>query len=195
VDKLRKYDDELIEKFNDYNIKMFLFHNTDMNGLLGILKDGKLLPASIVKHNNQNPYEFFSPYVYFNAIPNNKNNFSQMYPIGIVFDSSILLNKIFYTNITHSAGDVSTSKKYKFNDINNINIVLRTLYTRSYKIYKNISKKNKLTYGVISTFQEIFSKIKPNIKDAKYIIINSKDYKKIKDIVKNKYPNIIIINV
>ena len=174
---------------------MFLFHNTDLQGLLGMLKDGKLLPASIVKHNNQNPYGFFSPYVYFNAIPNNTNNFSQMYPIGIIFDTSILINKIFYTNINQSAGNIKTSKKYKCNNIKDINDDLRPLYARSYKIYKDISKTGNFKYGVISVYQEIFSKIKPNMKDAKYIIIRPQEYKKIKKIIKDKYPDIKIIFV
>ena len=165
---------------------MLLYHKTDKEYFEQILSDGKLKPSSKTKNKNENPYNFFSKYIFFNTIP--KTQLKNFVGIGICFDQSILLNKVFYTNENHSAGNLKSSKKYKISDNNKLTKVLYSLYRHSLNIVKAI----KMEIFVLSVFQEIFTKFEPSLKDAKYIILKNDEPKLISKI-KELYPHITII--
>ena len=165
---------------------MLLYHKTNEEYFEQILSDGKLKPSSKTKNKNENPYNFFSKYIFFNTIP--KTQLKNFVGIGICFDQSILLNKVFYTNENHSAGNLKSSKKYKISDNNELTKVLYSLYRHSLNIVKAI----KMEIFVLSVFQEIFTKFEPSLKDAKYIILR-KDEPKLISKIKDLYPHITII--
>ena len=172
---------------------MLLYHWTDFKNFKKILIDGKLKPSSKTKIRKQNPFKFFLPYVFFNAIPKKQLvNFTKPYGVGIVFKKDILLGKVFYTNKNHSAGNTKTSKKYKINDKKDLWNVLYSLYSHSLRIIKKIKFVTKNTTYGLAAFQEVFTRVEPSLNDAVYIIMNPADLKIIKKI-KKLYPNIEII--
>lgn len=168
---------------------MLLYHNTTMKHFKYILLDGKLKPSSKTKRRMENPYDFYSPYIFFNAIPKTQlDSFANISSIGICFDSSILLNNTFYTNNNHSAGNVQTSNKYKTSDRKELYKILYRLYRKSLKTVKSINQ----SLWVLSVFQEVFIRVEPHLINAKYILLPNNDKKLIKKI-HNKYPHINII--
>ena len=178
---------------------MLLYHSTDYGYISAILNDGKLKPSSKTKKQNENPYNKFLPYVFFNTFPHKMKYIKQFLAksdsVGIIFDSSILKNHVFYTNKNHSAGISSKTKKYD-KKTKNINNILYNLYKHSLQIIKKI----KSEYWILSTFQEVFTKVEPKLKDCKYILLpNSKDENTTKQIektekkIKKMYPHITII--
>jgi len=163
---------------------------TDLKSFKMILSDGKLIPSSKTKNKNQNPYDFFTPYNYFNAIPETKvTSFTKVRGVGIVFKQNILHNIVFYTNKNHSAGNTKSSIRYKISDNKYLTKIMYSLYLRSYKIVKQL----KTDTWILSAFQEVFTKKEPKLHDAVYVIIDSKETKTIEKI-KKMYPNIQIIN-
>lgn len=168
---------------------MLLYHMTDIQSFKQILLDGKIKPSSKTKNRNQNPYDFFSPYNFFNTIPQTQlKSFILDKSVGIVFNQNILLDRVFYTNKNHSAGNTKTSKKYKINDKKELTKVLYALYTHSFRIVRKI----KMDTWILSAFQEVFTRLEPTLNDAVYIILSPKESKTIKKI-KIMYPNIKII--
>lgn len=170
---------------------MLLYHTSSLEYLNSILSDGKLKPASKTKNKSQNPYEFDSPYVFFNAIPKTKLHFFT--DIGkdtasFVFDQKILLNKQFYTNHKHSAGNTKTSKKHRILSNKALTKVLYALYLHSYRIITKI----KMQLWILSGFQEVFTRVEPSLNDAKYIILPKND-KCIISRINYLYPKIIVL--
>ena len=169
---------------------MLLYHYTDLKSFKQILLDGKLKPSSKTKNHNQNPYDFFSPYIFFNTIPKTQlKSFTKLQGVGIVFNQNILLERVFYTNKSHSAGNTKSSKKYKISDKKELRKILYSLYTQSFRIVK----KTKMNTWKLSIFQEVFTKLEPNLNEAAYVILDPSELKTIKKI-KTMYPNIQIIN-
>ena len=168
---------------------MLLYHYTDLKSFKKILLDGKMKPSSKTKNRNQNPYDFFSPYIFFNTIPKTQlKSFTRPRGVGIIFNQNILLGRVFYTNTNHSAGNTESSKKYKICDKKELRKVLYSLYTHSLKIVKKI----KMDTWVLSGFQEVFTKLEPTLNEAIYVILNPAELKTIQKI-KKMYPNIQII--
>lgn len=168
---------------------MLLYHYTNIKNFKKILLSGKIRPSSKTKISNQNPYDFFSPYNFFNTIPKTQlKNFTKPIGVGIVFNQNILLKRVFYTNKHHSGGNTKSSKKYKINDKKKLKNVLYSLYIQSLKIVKKI----KMDTWVLSTFQEVFTKLEPTLDEAVYIILNPGELKMIKKI-KKMYPHLQII--
>ena len=70
---------------------MLLYHMTDLKSFKQLLLDGKMKPSSKTKNRNQNPYDFYSPYNFFNAIPKTKvTSFTKKTGVGIIFKQNIL---------------------------------------------------------------------------------------------------------
>jgi hypothetical protein len=167
---------------------MLLYHQSDKENLISIIKDGQIKSSYNTKIKNQNPYDVYLKYIFFNTIPDNLKLTKKMFQYGIFFDSSILLNQTFYTNKCHSAGNISSSNKYKFNDLIKINTILDKLYKYSISIIQNQS------YSILSVFQEIFIKKEPKLKYAKYISIQNRiEDKDLINLIKLLYPHIQII--
>jgi hypothetical protein len=163
---------------------------TEIKSLKQILLDGKIKPSSKTKIRNQNPFDFFSPYNFFNTIPKTKvTSFTKPYGIGIIFKQNILHDRVFYTNEWHSAGNTKSSKRYKISNNKDLTKILYSLYLHSIRIVRKI----KMPTWVLSGFQEVFTKKEPMLCEAVYVIISSKETKTIKKI-KTMYPNIQIIN-
>lgn len=102
---------------------------TDLKGLKQILLDGKIKPSSKTKIRNQNPYDYFIPYIFFNTIPKTQiQNFTKPCGVGIIFNQNILLKRVFYTNKNHSAGNTKSSKKYKIYDKKELRKVLHSQF-------------------------------------------------------------------
>ena len=131
--------------------------------LFKILNDGRLRSSSKIKIKN--------------FIPDNMKCINK-------------LNHIFYTNKNHSAGNINSSIKYNYSDINIINNILDKLYKYSYRIMKKI----KTLYWTLGVFQEIFTKIQPKIINAKYITIDANN-SKLHKLITEKYPHIRIIPI
>lgn len=53
---------------------MLLYHMTDLKSFKQLLLDGKMKPSSKTKNRNQNPYDFYSPYNFFQCNTENKSN-------------------------------------------------------------------------------------------------------------------------
>ena len=169
---------------------MLLYHQTDTKSFEQILLDGKIKPSSKTKNRNQNPNDFFSAYNFFNTIPKTKLKcFSKLSGIGIIFKQNILLDRVFYTNKCHSAGNVDSSKRFKMSNNKDLTKRLYSLYLHSLKIIK----ERKMETWMLSVFQEVFTKKEPMLCDAVYVVISSKE-KKIIQRIKSMYPNIQIIN-
>ena len=168
---------------------MLLYHKTDLKSFKQILLDGKMKPSSKTKNCNENPFDFFSPYNFFNTIPKTQlKNFTKLRGVGIIYNQNILLGRVFYTNKNHSAGDTETSKKYKISDKKELRKVLYSLYEHSLKIVRQI----KMDTWILSTFQEVFTRIEPTLDEAIYVILNPAELETIRKI-KKMYPNIQII--
>ena len=162
---------------------------TDLKSFKQILLDGKIKPSSKTKNRNQNPFDFFSPYNFFNTIPKTQlRSFTKIRGVGIVFNQNILLGRVFYTNKNHSGGNTKSSKKYKICDKKELRIILYSLYRQSFRIVRKI----KMDTLVLSAFQEVFTRVEPTLNDAIYVILNPAELKTIKKI-KLMYPNIQII--
>ena len=177
---------------------MLLSHQSDGYGLLQILKCGKILPASKTKQKSQNPYDFDLPYVFFNTLPNEQKIIKNLPSNSIVFDSSLLSTRNFYTNVSHRAGDLSSSKKYK-KCYRRTNKELIKLYEQSIDVAHSLNKDfNHTQFPVWTVFQEVFIKGQANLKYATHIIItctdiNKKFIKKVTKIIRAQYPHIEII--
>lgn len=162
---------------------------TDIKSFKQLLLDGKIKPSSKTKNRNQNPYDFLSPYNFFNTIPKTQlKSFTKVHGVGIVYNQNILLGRVFYTNKNHSAGNTKSSKKYKISDKKELRKVLYSLYTYSFRTVRKI----KMETWILSTFQEVFTRLEPTLNEAIYVILNPAELKTIKKI-KTMYPNIQII--
>ena len=169
---------------------MLLYHQTDLKSFKQILLDGKIKPSSKTKLRNQNPYDFFIPYIFFNTIPKTKvTSFNKVGGVGIVFNQHILHDRVFYTNENHSAGNTKTSNRYKIPDNKELTKILYSLYLHSLRIVRKL----KMDTWILSAFQEVFTKKEPMLYEAVYVIISPKETKTIPKI-KTMYPNIQIIN-
>ena len=171
---------------------MLLYHMSEVAYLNDILADGKLRPASKTKNKSQNPYDLHLSYVFFNAIPRTKlSEFVGIgdNTVGFVFDQSTLLNRQFYTNHNHSAGNTESSKKYKIDNSKELTKVLYALYKRSHKIVKEI----KMKFWILSAFQEVFTRVEPSLNEAKYIVLPKKN-KKLIATINRTYPRITVLN-
>ena len=156
---------------------MLLYHQTNFKGLLGMLKDGKMKPSSMTNNTGQSPYGNL-PYIFFNTIPN--KYIEELPCIVIIFDSSVLLNKTFYTYKSHAGGNVKYANKYKLDDEKEINKALLKLYKSSYNRLKKDAEKEKYYFPMwqMALYQEIFTRMQPKIKDVKYIILPDKKAEK-----------------
>ena len=168
---------------------MLLYHKTDIKSFKRILDEGKLKPSSKTKNKNENPYDFFSPYIFFNTIPKTQiNSFTKVAGVGIIFKQDILLNKVFYSSKCHSAGNTKLCKKHVVSDTTELTTILYALYRRSLRIVRKI----KMDTWILSAFQEVYTRVEPKLHDAMYIIIHPKELKTIKKL-RIMYPTIKII--
>lgn len=153
---------------------MLLYHGTNYEYIYSILKDGKLKPSSKTKNKEQNPYDFYSPYIFFSAIPNNTDLLNQLSSagfVGLVFSSSILYKHKFYTNNSHSAGVNQKTKKYnKTLTMNSVNKVLNDLYKKSLNVFRNIKERNKKKTWIVA-FQEVLTRVEPSLEHLEYILL------------------------
>jgi hypothetical protein len=151
------------------------------------------------------------PYVFFNTCPNKKKYIKELYAYTFVFDSSVLLNKKFYTNTSYSYGNLNTSKSYRYDSIKKINSTLNKLFKYSYTTnLENFNKSNRdeLTMELVKPivmkqfyiYQEVFLSRKISLKYAKFLILrksndedNIKHYEKIVRVLNKKHPHIKII--
>ena len=182
-----------------------LYHQTGLDGILGMLITGKMLPSSKTKKKNQNPYAGYLPYNFFNAVPDKK--IKLMPTVAIAFKSDVLIDKIFYTSVKQSAGDLNWSTRYKLDNVKDINKALLKVQKHFYKLCKKDKINIEFPYFVLNIFHEIFTKVEFNIKDAKYILLKSekeilkypRKYREkteeIIELVKEKYPNIKILRL
>ena len=172
---------------------MLLYHMTTIKNLKKILLDGKIKASTKTKIKGQNPYRKLLPYVFFNAIPKTQiDSFTKLRGVGIIFNQDILLGRVFYTNKNHSAGNTKSSIKYKIYEKGEIRKILYSLYKHSLKVLQNVQKTSNLPNWILSTYQEVFTKYEPSLKDAAYIILEPKEIETIKKI-KELYPNIKIL--
>jgi hypothetical protein len=156
-----------------------------------ILSDGKLKPASKTKNKSQNLYQFDSPYIFFNTIPKTKLKFFidiGVDTVGFVFDQKILLNRQFYTNKNHSAGNTKTSKKHRISSNKELTQKLYALYAHSHRLVTKI----KMQLWILSVFQEVFTRVEPFLNEAKYIILPKND-KRLINRINCQYPNITVL--
>ena len=164
--------------------KIYLIHQTEMNNMNDIIEQKKLLPASKTKNKSQNPYDVHLPFIFMNCCK--YKDFKYFYNINFtfIFDCDILHNRTFYTNETHSAGNIDTSVYYKKGiSIKNINDILTKLYEKSKTKHKR----------VFYAFQEIFFKKLLSLEDAKYLIIPKNTDINLIDKIKKRLPNLILI--
>lgn len=168
---------------------MLLYHQTDLQSFKQILDKGKLRPSSKTKNKNQNPYNFYSPYIFFNTIPKTQvKSFAKVAGVGIIFKQDILLNRVFYSSKCHSAGNTKSCNKHIVSNTTELTTILYALYRQSLGIVKKI----KMDTWILSAFQEVYTRVEPKLHDAVYIIINPKESKIIKKI-NSMYPTITII--
>lgn len=168
---------------------MIIAHKTCNENLLNIIKDGKIMSSKKTNNVNYGDGIYTSThYMFFNTMPEYK--IQVMTPPMIIFDYSVLLNKTFYISKSHTGAlknrekkKVLTSHKEKLYEI------LKKLYTYSAKF------KSKKDPELFTIHQEIFTKHELVLEKAKYIYI-SKNFDKInelKKIIKDKFPNLIIL--
>ena len=178
-------------KYNKNSLpNMMLYHMSYLHNLESILRDGKLKPSSKTEIIEQSPGRTL-PYVFFNAIPEDKiENFVgfSKRSVGFVFDQNIILDKRFYTNTRHSMGNTKTSERHKIQNNKDLNKVLYQLYKQSFETVKKI----KSEFWVLSVFQEVFTRVEPHISKAKYIILPKKDEILI-NTINNAYPNVTVL--
>jgi hypothetical protein len=132
-----------------------------------------------------------SPYIFANAVPDDMNVIKRMLDTTILFDSSILVGKTFYTNSHHSGGNTKSSVRHKYNSKKQIDHVLLNLYKKSME--KEKVMKDTSWFPVFTIFQELFIKKSLAISKAKYIVIDEKYKNEIKNFINNKYPDIQIV--
>jgi hypothetical protein len=175
---------------------MYLFHATEAKYINMIIKDGKLRISAKTLKKNQNPYDIYLPYNFFATIPSRKSFINKIVNItGIIFDISFLLNHVFYTNKNYSAGNLKSSIKYKFDNLKDINNILYKLYKQStirLNQHKLKSTEAYLKFILITSLQEIFTKVEVPMKYARYIYLN-KNNEKLEKLIKTKYPHIEIL--
>lgn len=172
---------------------MLLYHQTSYRALSSILKDGYLLPSNITKNKNQNPYRKYLKSIFFNTIPNKKNYIIRLPSVGIIFDSSILINQLYYTNKKHTAGNIKTSSAYTYDNLKQINNNLSELFLYSYNIYKNLKKTRRdFKFYLIQVFQEVFILNNISIEHCKYILLAGQDIN-LEKLINKKYPHIVIL--
>jgi len=167
---------------------MLIAHQTSQNAIKSIINDGYIYPSKKTNNLNQGSGIYTnSPYVFANAIPNDMNVIKRMLDTTILFDSSILIGKTFYTNINHSGGNTKSSMRHKYNSKKKIDHVLLKLYKQSIEREKIMKDMQPFPYFTVS--QELFFKKSLPILKAKYIVFDDK----IINLINNKYPDIQII--
>jgi hypothetical protein len=180
---------------------MLLGHITRVDSIQKIITDGYIKPSSKTGRLNQGVgiYEQ-SPYVFTFALPNKREIVLSMKEPTIIFDSSYLIDKPFYTNKNHSGGNEETSKKYTYSSKEKIDNVLEKLYNRSKKISDTIARQlhrekgYSLEFPYFVVFQEVFLLGSMPMDKATSIII-PEGYsisKSMKELIKKKYPNLKI---
>lgn len=168
---------------------MIITHKTCNENLLNIIKDGKIMSSKKTNHVYYGDGIYTSThYIFYNTMPEYK--IKVITPPMIIFDFSVLQDKPFYISKSHTGAIKDREKKYilSSNKILLYNI-LKKLYTYS-STFK--SKKNPELFTI---HQEIFTKHELALEKAKYLYI-SKDFSKInelKKIIKDKYPNLLIL--
>jgi hypothetical protein len=164
--------------------KIYIIHQTNEEFMNDILDSKKLLPASKTKNKSQNPYDVDLPYIFMNCCK--KSDFKYYYNINFtfIFDTDILHDRTWYTNVNHSAGNLDTSICYNKNtSVRKINTILTKLYKKS--------KAESRKFFVI--LQEIFFRKSVSLDDAKYIIIPENTTAVLIDKIKKVLPNVILI--
>lgn len=117
---------------------MLLSHKTSKKNLYKILQSGYILPASITFQKELNPYDIDLKYIFTSCCPDTINIFDlTLLSYSIFFDANVIYDRVFYTNHHHSAGNISSSKKYPKN-YKYIHRTLRSLYNHSMKIAHSI---------------------------------------------------------
>lgn len=172
---------------------MLLYHQTYEETLIDILNDGYLLSSYITRKKNQNPYNNYLKSIFFNILPNKRNYIERLPSTGIIFDSSLLINQIYYTNKNQSTGNIKTSSKYCFDNLKQINNNLSELFAYSYNIYKDLKKTRKNTrFYFIQVFQEVFIFKKISMQYCKYILLAGQNIP-LEKLINKKYPHIVIL--
>lgn len=173
---------------------MLLYHKTTLDAFERILTDGKVRPSSKTNVRNENPNDFFSPYVFFNAVPHTQlKHFAHLGEVAICFDQSILLNKTFYTSKLHSAGDTTVSQKHKTPDGGELRRILYALYRQSLRV---VTAKPRMKMWLLTIFQEVYTRIEPALNVAKIIILNMKTNKKKAELAKRistLLPDVVVV--
>jgi len=174
---------------------MYLFHNTNIKSLKGILKDGYLKSSYLLsKEGLLNKIgEGIHPknkYVYFSCT-NKLFDKRIIGKITLYFKSDLLRMKEFYISTFHTTSpnileNTTYSKwiryKKKYKNTNKYDNVLKKLYKHSIKI---------LPYGKsFQVFQQIAVKNRINMKELVAIKFNKKPSDSLLNYIKKYYPEI-----
>ena len=180
---------------------MFLFHITEPSSLEDILKSKYLLSSKVTGVMNETPQDIQPlPYI-FMGCSNEVDRIPFLGRCVFVFPMEILYDRLFYTNIYHSAGNLETSTRYaKHTPLPEIEKALDTIFQKSIKTEKMTFKRSKKeketsTYGFpyFRVFQEVFFKKRVSIKDASHIVIQRDTPQSYITHIAEKYPYINIV--
>lgn len=169
---------------------MYLFHVTEPDYIYQILKDGALMPSEVTGNLSEGSGIYdHSPYVYFSTNKNISTDIKNIYGwIVLFFDSSLLYDREFYINPSHSGGITAKSKKYPIN-YHKIDEVLEELYNQSLERVKGIK------YKAFQVFQQVMVKGNVSLKYLKSIYFDPqmnkhKDNRKVEEILNKYYPKV-----
>lgn len=161
---------------------MYLLHNTDESYIYKILSDGKLKSSSKTKNVRMYGNPSGSKYIYLRI--EQKKDLGNLY-----LDSKLLLENVFYLQIGWH-GEIIEEKIDGRNMKEDELKILLEEFKR--KVVNNYKKQKKIGIPIMMS-NEIL--VKNNINLKKYLkkikIVNKSD--KIKNILKNNYPNVLLL--
>ena len=183
---------------------MYLFHNTNLQSLKKILKDGYLKSYSLLKKEGYNIRKLKNEgdglytenkFVYFSCIK--KPFIYKVYShITLYFTSDLLFDRTFYVSNLHS-GFPDDLMEHKGKNV----VLYKRKYNKFYKEYNKVLEKLfNFSISVIEngkafqSFQQVAVHNKINLNNLICIEFNNKEdaTKNIVDYIKKYYPNVEI---
>lgn len=179
---------------------MYLIHATDPKYLFNILKEGELKSSYLSRKINQGEgvYKIGQQnHVFFSCISKkdfenfSKRNFPD-YQMYLIFDSSLLHNRVFFIGDGHHSTPEKTDKKYdRYTKQKIIDNSLKKIYEKSLKMETNIDNIPMFMY-----FQQIAIRNKCNLKKLVGVKINHHTMhsieSKIVNYLEKNYPDVSI---
>jgi hypothetical protein len=160
---------------------MYLFHVTELNYIEKILEENQLKSNNLTGNINQgeNIYNT-NKYIFLGTTKNLFDN-NILGDVVIYLKSKLLYNRTYYIDDKHASSVIHGKKINRYNK--NYNNILEKLYDKSMKVNNGIA---------FQVFQQIALLNKIEIKNNLIAIELKKNNEKLKKILKEKLPNIII---